>query len=514
MDADEMLENLSESTDNTIAPVLPVEIKKEILVAAPDSETRYPTKGDDVTVHYVGTLASDGSKFDSSRDRKDPFKFKLGLGQVIKGWDLGVASMRKGEKAVFTLPSEYAYGAGGSPPKIPGGATLVFEVELLSFGSEVDLFFDGGVIKNVLTKSNQYKKPKIGDEVVFSYNLSTDKSLDSVVYTVGNASSLADLFLPTEVLDKFLIDMKVGEVCSIDIRDGKYTVDGNLVNGTVTLSEVRSLDDCSIDLGTKIVCKKTMKKGDSFDCPTEYSTVRAEVCIRSAQRVVLAKQMVSVVPGSGRHSEALEAVLVRIVPNEEVLVTTTVDDAWIDPSLGIGPLPFADTVMEIKLVEYTKAPNSWELKGDDKIARLATLKEAGGSIFKSGRIRFALSRYTAAARLYEHDKEITAETRAVLRLCLLNEAMCQLKLGEFRKAEQACSKVLKDESQNIKALYRRAQALFHMGEFNQAHTDLKRVAEIEPTNADARTLMAAVKTEVKKANDQMKGLYTKMMSKK
>ena len=92
-----------------------------------------PFEGAEVQVHYVGTLLSDGSKFDSSRDRPGNFSFKIGKGQVIKGWDKGVATMHKGEKAELFCRADYAYGEGGSPPKIPGGATLKFEVELLSW---------------------------------------------------------------------------------------------------------------------------------------------------------------------------------------------------------------------------------------------------------------------------------------------------------------------------------------------------------------------------------------------
>lgn len=89
--------------------------------------------GQKVEVHYTGTLTN-GSKFDSSLDRGRPFGFKLGAGQVIKGWDQGVAGMRVGGKRKLTIPPELGYGAGGYPPVIPPNSTLIFEVELLSVG--------------------------------------------------------------------------------------------------------------------------------------------------------------------------------------------------------------------------------------------------------------------------------------------------------------------------------------------------------------------------------------------
>mmetsp|Transcript_10859 Transcript_10859/g.12407 ORF Transcript_10859/g.12407 Transcript_10859/m.12407 type:complete len:491 (+) Transcript_10859:87-1559(+) len=92
-----------------------------------------PEDGFEVTAHYTGYLM-DGSKFDSSRDRGQEFKFVIGQGQVIKGWDLGFAAMTKGEHAVLTIKSDYGYGDSGSPPKIPPKATLVFDVELIDFG--------------------------------------------------------------------------------------------------------------------------------------------------------------------------------------------------------------------------------------------------------------------------------------------------------------------------------------------------------------------------------------------
>ena len=97
-------------------------------IAEGDGDMAVP--GRSVTVHYTGWLTN-GTKFDSSHDRVEPFTFRLGAGEVIKGWDEGVEGMKVGGKRKLTIPPKLGYGRFGSPPVIPGNATLVFEVELL-----------------------------------------------------------------------------------------------------------------------------------------------------------------------------------------------------------------------------------------------------------------------------------------------------------------------------------------------------------------------------------------------
>jgi len=186
-----------------------------------------PTKGSDVTVHYVGTL-TDGTKFDSSRDRDDPFEFPIGEGRVIKGWDKGVATMKKGEKAVFTIRSDYGYGDAGSPPKIPAKATLVFEVELLSWSSEKDITAErnGGIMKTLLEEGEGYESPKDDEKVRVKIQGSLDDGTTFIQHE-GLEVVLGEERLPVGV-EKAICSMKSGEKATFKIRsDYGYGPKGN-----------------------------------------------------------------------------------------------------------------------------------------------------------------------------------------------------------------------------------------------------------------------------------------------
>jgi len=113
-----------------------VEVDTSVATACDGDGTTFPRKNDRLCMHYTGTLAKDGSKFDSSRDRDKPFEFVIGTGQVIKGWDEGASKLSLGQRATLKISSDFGYGEKGHPPVIPEDADLIFDVEVLSINGK------------------------------------------------------------------------------------------------------------------------------------------------------------------------------------------------------------------------------------------------------------------------------------------------------------------------------------------------------------------------------------------
>ena len=190
-------------------------IMKKILQEAPEGAKGPPPNGWEVTAHYTGTL-EDGTKFDSSHDRNKPFVFTIGKGQVIGGWDQGFASMKVGEKAILKIKSEYGYGDMGSPPKIPGGATLIFEVELLDFAEKQ-------VEKWQMTTEQRIEKAnklKTEGTVLFkagSYQEASQKYELAANYAVGEGITGDDI--PEDERPLFVSSLSNAAMCHIKTKD-------------------------------------------------------------------------------------------------------------------------------------------------------------------------------------------------------------------------------------------------------------------------------------------------------
>lgn len=188
-----------------------------------------PYHGDTVYVHYTGYL-TDGTKFDSSVDRGEKFSFKLGEGQVIKGWDEGVKTMNKGEAARLIIKPSFGYGNQGSPPTIPAGATLVFDVELFDFeGEDLSEAKDKSVVRRILEKGYAYNIPNEGARVVVNMRgtFADGKCFDDrekLEFEIGDSSEKNII----EGIETALVKMKKEEHCNLYIKASKaWGAEGN-----------------------------------------------------------------------------------------------------------------------------------------------------------------------------------------------------------------------------------------------------------------------------------------------
>jgi len=493
---------------------LPEGVKKEILK---DGESyKKPKKGDEVTVHYVGTLESDGSEFDSSRSREKPLTFTLGEGQVIKGWDVGVASMKKGELAKFTLAPDYAYGADGSPPKIPGGATLIFEIELLSWVSKDDLFEDGGVIKSLLKEGSGWKKPKQGDEVRISVKVSAKdgnvlQDKPDFDYVLGS-----DVLGPiAKAVDKALTEMRKGEEASLACTPAYAGPEGETID--LSFSELYETKDVSYGKNKSLMKKQTVE-GKEYDTPKDAAKVKLQVSEATDGTQQISGFIASTLEftvGNGEVCDALEYAVAEMKLKEKAILTCTDMLIAKENKLGLKDASVEKVVFTLELIEFEKAKDTWDMTEDEKIEFATARKDVGGALFKAARWRMALGRYKKIIELFNYldgmkDEEKKAKAKELKKLCELNSAACNLKLKEFPEAQKNCDNVLKEEASNVKALFRRAQA--HQGNKNYmvCMADLKKVVEIDPQNREARALMKEAQAGQKEDDKKSKGLFAKM----
>jgi len=152
---------------------LPDGVKKEVIKETKEAvegiSVDKPTTCDEVTVHYVARLEADGTVFDSSRDRGEPSTFVLGSGRMVKGLELSIATMKKGEQARFTIAPAFAYGDGSHLPQVPANATVIYEVELLRWTVRDDISGDKGIVKSTVERGSGWRVAKNGDDVCISF---------------------------------------------------------------------------------------------------------------------------------------------------------------------------------------------------------------------------------------------------------------------------------------------------------------------------------------------------------
>ncbi|XP_059185299.1 peptidyl-prolyl cis-trans isomerase FKBP5 [Centropristis striata] len=232
-----------------------------------------PMIGDRVTVHYTGKLLA-GKKFDCSRDRKEPFSFNVGKGQVLKAWDIGVLSMQRGEVCTLLCKPEYAYGSAGNPDKVPPSSLVVFEMELLKFEGEA-LTDDSGVIRRIKVKGDGYTNPNDGSTVeVHLEGRCGGRLFDrrDVTFVVGEAE---DKGVPLGV-DRAMDKMQKGECCVLYLKpkygfgtqgkpEYKIGPDKDIIYEVTLKNFQRAKESWEMDLPEKLDLAATVKhKGNQY----------------------------------------------------------------------------------------------------------------------------------------------------------------------------------------------------------------------------------------------------------
>jgi FKBP-type peptidyl-prolyl cis-trans isomerase len=572
--------------------------------STPSHHRTHPEAGDKVLVHYTGRLLDEAkTKFDSSVDRGEPFEFTVGVGQVIKGWDLGVMTMERGEKCLLTCKPEYAYGAAGAPPSIPPNATLEFEVELISWKSENDLFGDGGVIRVAKIEDGEgWKTPKDGDWLEIGVRASRKERETGKMSTVWE-KGLADegeeekegLFFQLNLKKRngkedadnddaskvpfgvhlALQFFKKGETQRLLVRNeylleknAPYDDEDDELYFTVTLKRWAHVEKICNGLGEKTTIKEAPES--NYDTPNEgakvvFSSVkvyrgkrdfarRGRVGDQRKEEEEEAKDLVFASKegeefiyeiGGDDDDESNASIIVsaceegiqRMRAEETAQIVLPTDFAFGTSSSDKGKeikktfsngkeisssdTPFVTYVFEMKSMERAKDP--WALTGEEKVERAEKLKSSGNAFFKKKEYARAEAKYSQGLRYVEPDgqqKEETANKIKALKVSLhLNYAACALKRFAWKEVVVNCDEVLKIESLNEKALYRKATAEIEFELYDEARRTIKTLVEDvtspSPTSA-SETLRLKQRLKQKEATQRKKdskvfgGMFSKL----
>jgi len=210
--------------------------------------------------------------------------------------------------------------------------------------------------------------------------------------------------------------------------------------------------------------------------------------------------------GNGEVCDAFELSVCQMRKGERALVACRDATLCKEQQLGLQDVA-AEVMFVIELLDFSPAPEVSDLSEDQIIEHAASRKEMGTRLFQTGRLQLAMCRYSKVAELLGYVDNFSpankAKSRDLRKASHLNMAACQLKLGDFEGTISSCCSVLDEDSWNAKALFRRAQACMALGDPKAAYGDLRRIAEYDANNKDARELLKRAKVEMKQGNRKL-----------
>ncbi|OAY43359.1 70 kDa peptidyl-prolyl isomerase [Manihot esculenta] len=488
-----------------------------------------PFPGDEVEVHFSGHVEG-GECLDSTRKKGVPFVFKLGQGEVIKGLDDGVATMKKGERAIFKVPPNLAYGEAGSPPLIPSNATLVFDVEMLSWSSIRDLTGDGGILKKITKEGDGWATPRDGDQVLVKYEARLENGLLASKSEEGAEFHIGDGYL-CPALGIAVKTMRRGEKADLSVKCSYgFSQNGNIPgeigrsihlnsNLTVQLELVswRSVIDIT---GNKQVLKTIIKAGEGFERPNEGSQVKVAYTGKMEDGTVFEKKGTAEEPFEyttleDQINNGLDRAIMTMKKGEHALITISAD-CFSDHEIS-GKFQ-ANSVLgyEVELIDFIKEKPFWKMDALEKLEACEKKKLEGNVFFKAQKFWLASKKYEKASNYTEFSHSFTDDQKCLvkeLRLsCLLNNAACKLKLGEYLEASRLCTKVLEQEPLNVKALFRRSQAYLTISELEKAEDDIKKALIVDPNNRDLKLIYKELKDKQREYTKYQAEIFGTMIS--
>lgn len=476
-----------------------------------------PEQGDEVVVRYSLTLA--GQQLQSTGG--DSIAFTIGAaasqGPPLRVLQTLVRQLYQGEDAEFTIELgmlEDLSLDGWAP-----NTQTQLQLELVKCPLREDLFGDQGAIKRII-KSSEGRHPKDGDECQVSYKI-TEKgaagpplSVEEGVYKIGGmAPQLGQL---AQVFDKALLSMKLKEEVVVTCRpNGPFGPKaGQSLEISLTLEEIFQVHDVSLGKYDGAVLRKRLKEGAGPHRLHDTGRVRVRVLTVTSNRDKVSGRPfeVSFVAGDGEVCDAMEGAVLGLQEGDELMLRV-MEPACCEGLIEIETPLEAPVMVHFTVLEVQQVPEKWDLAPPERLERAVARRHLAGRLFQAQRLRLAAKHYQEIASFLarpEDFKEQRAEALELRRVAFLNEAACMLQLGEMSHVKDLCDKVLKEEPEQPKALFRRAKALLALKEHQAAVEDLQRLKEVDPSNVAGQRLLREAKEELRKQDRVSSKTYSKM----
>jgi len=285
---------------------------------------------------------------------------------------------------------------------------------------------------------------------------------------------------------------------------------------TLTLKEIFDTKDVSATKDGSMM-KKQIKEGEGYDNPKDAAKVTLSV--ESATDGVKAlpgftPKVLEFTAGNGDVCDALEYAVGEMKKGERAVFTVTVPKLMAEAQLGLKDIAADKVVLELELKDFEKGKDTWSMSEEEKVEFGLARKDVATNLFKSSRFAMALGRYKKVADLFNYidnfKEDNKVKAKELKKVCELNKAACYLKLEDWAEARKSCVAVLKDDGQNVKAIFRKAQADLHLKNYLDCMQDCKRVVELDAQNKDARLLLKKAQAGQKEEDKKSKGLFANM----